>query len=650
MKRILTLWLLLFAAFNFQLKAQTGTTCNADFSFQYITSNTLKFTPVVIGDSANTQHYWKFGNGNVANTPLATHTYTATGTYNVTHIIIKYNPNGIIACVDSVTKPIIIQSLPCSLQTDFTSYDSSANPLIIQFINSSYGYEATDSIRWSFGDGTVLNGLISNWQISLPVHTYANAGTYTVCLRIKKNTNAGTTPCVSEICKQIVVASPCNFVAYFSAQPDTSHPLRIKFNNLSTPISATDSVRWTFGDGSAVNGLQSDPNIATPTHNYTHAGIYTVCIRVKKNVNATSAPCVREFCKTITVSEPCNFQVSFTLHRDSLNTRKVHFTNTTMVTTTNAIAKWSFGDGTYGGTWNAIHEYAQPGTYRVCLSVQTTPNCVKETYETIVIPQQGPACKDLSQFKFEKASTDNQQYKFTPDNINTAVVYTWTFGDGTGSHDPIAMHRYSQPGIYIACLTAWRGPNCASTTCKEMRVLPQLNCDSIHVSYMWQKDALIPNKIHFAAIANLIVLDQTWTITQISPAITTPIILHQNNPVFTFADTGYYRVCLKAITLGGCVKEYCSVIKIEKVAPVCMLQVFPNPASTSINVAVQLTQPEIIHAYVYNSTNILVKEKQLQGVTGNNMVTININDLVSGLYTIKVVYGSKTCYARFTKL
>jgi len=46
----------------------------------------------------------------------------------------------------------------------------------------------------------------------------------------------------------------------------------------------------------------------------------------------------------------------------------------------------------------------------------------------------------------------------------------------------------------------------------------------------------------------------------------------------------------------------------------------------------------------------LVKEKHQQGVVGNNIVTFNINDLIPGLYTIKVVYGGKTCYARFTKL
>ena len=230
------------------------------------------------------------------------------------------------------------------------------------------------------------------------------------------------------------------------------------------------------------------------------------------------------------------------------------------------------------------------------------------------------------------------------------MFITWTFGDGTGSHDAVATHRYAQPGVYTVCLTAWRGPNCASTTCKEIRVLPQVNCDSIRVTYTYQRDPFIPNKVYFYVNANFPVLDQTWTITKLTPSTTTPVILHQNNPSYVFGDTGTYRVCLKAITLGGCVKEFCSVIRIERLAPVCILQAYPNPTSSVINVAVSLPQPLLIKAYVYNSVNVLVKEKQQQGATGNNVVTINVNDLAPGAYTIKVLYGNSTCYARFTKL
>jgi Secretion system C-terminal sorting domain len=161
----------------------------------------------------------------------------------------------------------------------------------------------------------------------------------------------------------------------------------------------------------------------------------------------------------------------------------------------------------------------------------------------------------------------------------------------------------------------------------------------------------VPNKIYFHANSNFPLLDQTWTITKLSPATTPPVILHQNNPVYVFNDTGFYRVCLRAITLGGCVKEFCQVIRIERVVnSVCELQAFPNPASNLINVTILLAQPGMIDAYVYNTMNVQVREKHQQGVSGNNLVSINVNDLVAGLYTIKVKYGDRVCYARFNKL
>jgi hypothetical protein len=351
------------------------------------------------------------------------------------------------------------------------------------------------------------------------------------------------------------------------------------------------------------------------------------------------------------VVAPCNIQPAFSMRRDSINPRKVHFTNLTVVLTTNAIAKWSFGDGSFAGTWNAVHEYAQPGTYIVCLTIQTNPDCIRQTCDTIIIPTPAPACNQLSKFKFEKFSNDNQRYKFIPDYTSNDITYTWTFGDGTGSHDVIATHRYAQPGLYTVCLTAWRGPNCASTTCKEIRVLPQINCDSIRVDYTYQRDPLVPNKLYFYLNANWPVLDQTWTITRLAPATTPPVILHQNNPVYVFHDTGSYRVCLRAITLGGCVKEICKVIRIENVVNnICELQAYPSPASNLVNVNVLLSQPQMIDAYIYNTLNILVKEKHQPGVAGNNIVSININDLAPGLYTIKVKYEGKICFARFSKL
>ena len=625
----------------------------ANFSWTVTQTNPLRIefhnlsTPLSNTDSIR----WTFGDGGSSNQMHPVHTYTVPGTYTVCLRIIKYNAGSTTPCVREICKTIIITQ-PCNLEVNFSSQPDPNHPLRIKFTNLSVPVIATDSVKWTFGDGASVSGVQGDPNVANPTHNYANAGAYTVCLTVKKHASTTNAPCIRYICRTIVVHEPCTLVVNFTSQADPNHALRIKFTNTSTPINASDSVRWTFGDGSSVSGLQSDPNVANPTHNYANAGLYRVCLRVKKNNNTTPVSCVREKCDSIIVHHPCNFDVNFRWHLDSINTRKVYFTNLSTPPTAGAIAVWTFGDGSSATSWNTIHEYAQPGRYIVCLRIYLGPNsnCVREKCDTIYIPQSVPPCTQLSKYHFERFPNDNQKYKFTADYINPNLQYTWTFGDGTGSHDPVAVHRYAQPGVYVVCLTVWRGPNCASTTCKEIRVQPQINCDTAHVSYTYQRNTQVPNKISFYANSSLPILDQTWTITKLGGTVATPpVILHQNNPVYVFQDTGYYKVCLRAILLGGCVKEYCNYIRIEHVSNACELQAYPNPTNNLINVNVTLLQPEMIHAFIYNNLNILVKEKHQQGVSGNNIVTMNVNDLPAGLYTIKLIYGNKVCYARFQK-
>lgn len=625
--------------------------CNIvpDFTWTATPANPLRieFHNTSTNTAATDSIKWTFGDGTSSNQFNPVHIYTAPGTYTVCLRIIRYNGSNT-PCIREICKTIIVTA-PCNMVPDFTWTVTQTNPLRIEFHNTSTNTLVTDSIRWTFGDGTSSSAFN-------PIHTYTAPGTYTVCLRILRYTAGTTTPCIREICKTIVVQVPCTLVVNFTSQPDPNHPLRIKFTNTSTPISTTDSVRWTFGDGTSVSGLQSDPNVANPTHIYATAGTYTVCLRVKKNNSATTpnqVNCVRVKCNTVVVTTPCNFLVNFSWRPDSINPRKVYFTNLSVPPTAGAIAVWTFGDGSSATSWNAIHEYAHPGRYLVCLKVYLgqNSNCVRVICDTVYIPVPVPPCTQLSKYHYQVFPNDNQKYKFKADYINNTFQYTWTFGDGTGSQDPVAEHRYAQPGTYVACLTVWRGPNCASTTCKEIRVLPQFNCDTAHVGYTFQRSPDMPNKIQFFANASLPILDQVWYIYKLNGTVATPpVILHQNNPIYLFQDTGYYKVCLKATLDGGCVKEFCNNIRIEQVSNVCELQAFPNPTTSLVNVNLFLPQPEMIHATVYNNLNVAVLQRNQQGHTGNNLITINVSNLIAGQYTIRLVYGNKVCYARFQKL
>ncbi len=417
----------------------------------------------------------------------------------------------------------------------------------------------------------------------------------------------------------------------------------IQFNPLLTGDTLTTHHYWLFGDGDSTNTV-------VPTHTYLTTDSFTVKHYVyKTNLNGT-VECLDSSITVIQIFS-CNIRPGFTWAADSTNAGKIIFTNQTTASTTDATAIWFFGDGTSGTGWNAFHEYSHPGKYYACLRVQTNSTCRSYHCDSVIAHSQEPECSEQSYFSFSNYLTNFKSYHFTPAFVNNSWQYTWTFGDGTGSHNIDPVHRYLHPGRYTVCLTVFRNENCASTTCKSLTASAQSNCDGIDITYAYQHDPIIVNRLYFSAPNNLI--DQTWTFTKLPSTVSiSPVILHQNNPIYLFPDTGYYRVCLKAVTTDRCIKEYCKVIYIQNIiaANSCILKTFPNPASTEVHVIIPLPQPELIDIYLYNSLNMLIEEKHQAGITGSNVIKLYVGNLVAGSYNIKIARRNHICYARFQKL
>lgn len=581
---------------------------------------------------------WNFGDGtDGANGRTVTHTFPNAGTYNVCVTIIKldknYQPTN---CTKNICKTIVIAA-SCDFTAGYTWKADSTNKKKINFTNTTTLSNANGIATWSFGDGSAN---VTGWNAT---HEYAVAGKYYVCLRVQYGTN---TACVKYKCDSVTVQNnpaPCDFTVSYTTTASTVNHKLIYFTAInSLPTGTVAQVSWTFGDGSTGTGT-------TLSHEYAQPGKYYVCVRIQY-----SATCVKEKCDSIIVYDnpvPCDFVAGYSWHADGVNTKKIYFTNTTVLPTPNAIVKWTFGDGTDANSWDAVHEYATAGKYYVCLRVQygTSTSCIKEKCDSItVIVPPTTDCKQLSLYTYAPTSAINL-YSFTPLYQNNDVQYTWTFGDGMGSHDMISTHQFAQLGTYNVCLTAFKNTNCASTTCKEVRIAAPVNCDTVKVAYQYYKDQYMANKIHFFAYSNAPIQQQVWTIIK-GTATNSVITLTQNNPIYDFSDTGYYYVCLKITTTSGCVKQFCSQIHIEKVTQLCELQTYPNPASSQITLYVQETATEVIHAYIYDALNNLVGEKNQAGVVGANSVVLNISSLPTGFYTVKLIYGNQVCFAKFQKI
>ena len=595
--------------------------CLGKAAFQ-VTNTNLTYNFFSLQSNVPLLHQCHFVDGGTSDAANPSHTYANPGFYRIVHYIKNSTAN----CYDSAVNEITVGNVCELLQPKFEWVRDSLNYLRIRFINQSLpNSPPVLNYKWNFGDG-------STSADKNPTHTYNNAGEYSVCLTISFNI-AGVT-CSKTFCSVVSIVPPCTIQPNFIWSAEPSSPLKIKFTNQTPAPTANAQASWSFGDGSGSNDWN-------PLHTYAQPGVYNVCLKVY-----VSNTCVREICKQVVI-RACNIEPNFSWTTDSVYPlRGVQFKNLTPATITQPTSvKWSFGDGTTSTEWSPFHKYEKAGTYNVCLRIEFFAGCVKEICKTVVIPE--PVnCERFSNFNFQLTSEPNT-VKFEASFNLSSLKYVWTFGDGTGSFTPATAHKYERPGKYTVCLTVYRGENCASTTCKEVTVGP-LPCELTWVKYEYQRTNAAGNAIKFTAVSNQPILSQRWTIQRDgAPA---PVIINANNPIYTFTLPGIYKVFLRAITMNGCVKEYCQVITIANILPVCSLQVTPNPATTQIYFRAELQSNQTVVASILDLTGVRRSVHFFNGTAGWNSFNIGIASLPVGYYTLEVKYNNQVCTTRFQKL
>ena len=139
-------------------------------------------------------------------------------------------------------------------------------PLNVAFIDNSIG---ATSWAWSFGDGATSTE-------PNPMHTYSEAGDYTVVLTVNNEKGSSSKTLnivVQEEPSQEIILPAADFYADITSGPA---PLFVQFTDLSQNANQWN---WDFGDGTT----STEPN---PTHTYSSAGDYTVILTVS-NENET---------------------------------------------------------------------------------------------------------------------------------------------------------------------------------------------------------------------------------------------------------------------------------------------------------------------------------------------------------------------------
>ena len=143
---------------------------------------------------------------------------------------------------------------------------------------------------------------------------------------------------------------------------------------------------------------------------------------------------------------------------------------------TNLRYVWDFGDGEATKDPYPSHLYTEPGLYTATVTVSNRLNQLTATTTLLVSPIP-PVDEPIGGLT---ATNDSPQTVAAPVNFvasatnGTNISYTWDFGDGATTIGATVSHTYTQPGLYIAQVTAVNTLSSASmTTTVQVNSAPQ---------------------------------------------------------------------------------------------------------------------------------------------------------------------------------
>ncbi len=227
--------------------------CQVSFTYTIGTNGQVVFTNTSVG---NISYYWGFGDGNSSTQTSPSYTYAYNGTYTV---YMWADTTGGYCGGYAQTTIVITNAAPCALSSAYTTTNTGATYI---FTDTSTTNPSSTMHEW------YVNGTLAGYGNPF-TYTFNNNGAYTVCQVTSDSIGIG---CADSTCTNITISGmACNDSAYFYLYPDSTFlstwNAYLYTNNANYPINAV----WSWGDGTSSTGLY-------PSHTYSSAGWYTICV------------------------------------------------------------------------------------------------------------------------------------------------------------------------------------------------------------------------------------------------------------------------------------------------------------------------------------------------------------------------------------
>lgn len=224
------------------------------------------------------------------------------------------------------------------------------------------------SYGWSFGDDSSGTG-------KKPEHTYSEAGTFSVTLKVKDDNG---TPASDSTTVRIGQGSE-KPTADAGGPYEASLNVELKFDGRnSTDDGEITSFKWDFGDGASGNGKR-------PVHAYEETGTYTVSLQVTDDTGEkdkdTTEVTVAKGNKPPKADAGPSYEVAVgeTLKFDGRDSTDPDGEITNF--------KWVYGDGDGGNGKRPEHSYDEAGTYTATLTVTDDEKAKDSDSATVVVSE-----------------------------------------------------------------------------------------------------------------------------------------------------------------------------------------------------------------------------------------------------------------------
>ncbi len=508
------------------------------------------------GAGQTTSYTWSTG----ASTSSIVITAPSTNTYSV----VVHNANGCTA-MDTINITVKGTAPLAGFTAPATCFGS---PFVFTDTTVAFPPDNIATWSWNFGDGNIS-------AAQNPVHSYNIAGNYIVTLAVVSDSG-----CPASVQHQVVV--------YAKPNSNFTHSLACSgtqtfFSDLSSVSSGSiTNWHWDFGVAALSNDTSNSKNTS---YTYSAVGTYTVSLIV-----TTAKGCKDTAVSVITVNQTPT--AGFTATNVCLGS-VTSFTDISAGSIFNW--QWDFGDNTSHPTiQNPTHVYSIAGTFTVTLTVTSSNGCdntIKDTIHVHYLP--------VPQFTGDSACVKDPLQFTDISTISGSTINTWNWNFGaygtSALQNPITT--YTASGNYTVALTVTSAQTCSASVTQSVFVQPLP-----HATF-----SFLP---HYGAPPLTVGFNNSLTTgaTGYQWIFGDGGISNQQNPSYTYADTGLYPIKLIVQSAFGCIDSMLDTIFVA----------YPDLDITVKAVTTNLSGNTIqVTAWLYNAGTLDVSNMELSAHLDN---------------------------------